>query len=317
MISLVVLFLLMIVLSIFFSGAEMAFVSANKLKLRELADGGDPRAQFILKLHQNAQYFLSAVLIGNNITYVISTAILTYFFRDYFGVQNEWMIMVIMAPVLIIFTEMVPKDYCRLRAIPFLLEQVFWLKWLQRLLYIPILIFFKAISLLVPALRHNKSKEIFVNEEEFRSLIDESTRQGIVGPQEERLIHTILDFERIQVQSVMIPVEQVPMVDIFSKIEDVRRIARQNHGKMILVYEEIPSIVVGMIYVFDILWEGENTRGLHDFLRAPVFMPETTSIEKAFLTLQQKRQSYAVIIDPLRNVEGVVPIERLLLFERH
>ncbi len=316
MIGLTVVFILALLLSAFFSGTEMAFVSANKLRLREMADGGNRRARYVLGLHRKPQYFLAAILIGNNVVNVTAISICTYVFKKYLGWQNEWAVMAVMAPVLIIVAEMVPKDYCRLRAIPFLVGNSFWLKCLQRILYVPIYVLFRVVDLFWPALKKQDNREIFVNEEEFRSLIEESTRLGVVGAQEEKLIHTILDFERTQVHSVMVPVGKVPMVDIRGKIEDAKRIAREKHVRMMLVYEEIPSIVVGMIYVFDILWEEDNTKGLHDFLRAPIFIPESTSIEKAFLTLQQKRQSYAVVTDRSGEVKGVVPVEKLLILEQ-
>lgn len=317
MIELGAIFLLALVASTFFSGVEMAFVSGNKLKLRELADGGNRRAGFIMKLHQKQNYFLTAILIGNNVANVAAVSILTYFFQERFGGSSEWLVTVIMAPILIVFAEMAPKDYGRLRAIPFLLSQVFWLKWFYRILYLPIAVFFKIMNLILPSLQKREQRGMFVNEDEFRSLIEESTRKGIVGKQEERLIRTILDFERLQVQAVMIPVAKVPMADIHHKVEDVKRIARETHSKMVLVYEEIPSIVVGMVYVFDILWEENNAKGLHDFLRSPIFISESAPIEKAFLLLQQKRQSYAVVTNPAGNIKGVVPIDRLLMFEKH
>ncbi|HOW88240.1 MAG TPA: CNNM domain-containing protein [Candidatus Omnitrophota bacterium] len=317
MIGLLTLFGLSLVASAFFSGAEMAFVSANKLRLREMADAGDKKAKFIMRLQQHPNYFLTAILIGNNIVNVTAISIATYILKEYFGWNTEWGVMLLLAPILIIFGEMVPKDYCRLTAIPFLMGNTLWIRLLTAILYGPIVLFFKLLNFILPSLRQASTRDIFVNEEEFRSLIDESTQRGIVGPQEEKLIHTILDFERIQVQSVMLPVSQVPMVDIHSKIEDVKKIAREKHARMMLVYEEIPSIVMGMIYVFDILWEEEDAQGLHDFLRAPVFIPDETSLEKAFLTLQKKRQSYAIVTDRTGDIKGVVPIERLLIFEKH
>lgn len=317
MIGLLVLFFLSLVASAFFSGVEMAFVSANKLRLREMADAGDKKARFIMQLQQHPNYFLTAILIGNNAVNVTAISIATYIFKEHFGWNSEWAVMLAIAPVLIIFAEMVPKDYGRLNAIPFLLGQTVWLKLLKAVLYGPIVLFFRALSFFWPSFQQGVVRDIFVNEEEFRSLIEESTQSGIVGPQEEKLIHTILDFERIHVSSVMIPVGKVPMVDIHSKIENVKQIARDTHARMMLVYEEIPSIVMGMVYVFDILWESENAQGLHDFLRAPIFIPEDTSLEKAFLTLQKKRQSYAVVTDRAGDIKGVVPVERLLMFEKH
>lgn len=316
MIGLGIVFILALALSAFFSGTEMAFVSANKLKLREMADSGNRRARYILELHRKPQYFLAAILIGNNVVNVTAISICTYVFQEYWGWRNEWAVTAVMAPLLIIVAEMVPKDYCRLTAIPFLIGNAFWLKGLQRVLYLPIEVLFRIVDLFWPSLKKQEKRDIFVNEEEFRSLIDESTRRGVVGTQEEKLIHTILDFERIQIHAVMTPVGKVPMVDIRGKVEDAKRIAREKHVRMMLVYEEIPSIVVGMIYVFDILWEEDNSKGLHDFLRAPIFIPESTSIEKAFLTLQQKHQSYAVVTDRSGEVRGVVPVENLLILEK-
>lgn len=317
MIGLLVLFCLSLVASAFFSGAEMAFVSANKLRLREMADAGDKNARFIMQLQQHPNYFLTAILIGNNAVNVTAISIATYLFKEYLGWNSEWAVMWVTAPLLIIFAEMVPKDYGRLNAIPFLLGQTLWLKGLKAVLYGPIIAFFKALNFIWPSFQQGVVRDIFVNEEEFRSLIEESTQRGIVGPQEEKLIHTILDFERIHVSSVMVPVDKIPMVDIQSKIEDVKQIARETQVRMMLVYEEIPSIVMGMVYVFDILWEKENAQGLHDFLRAPIFIPEDTSLAKAFLTLQKKRQSYAVVTDRAGDIKGVVPVERLLMFEKH
>ena len=317
MIGLLAIFFFSLVASAFLSGSEMAFVTANKLKLREMADAGDKKARFIMQLQQHPNYFLTAILIGNNAVNVIAISIATCIFKDSFGWNSEWAVMLTIAPVLIIFAEMVPKDFGRLNAIPFLLGRTFWLRGLKMVLYGPIILFFRVLGFFWPSFQQGQVRDIFVNEEEFRSLIEESTHRGIVGPQEERLIHTILDFERIQVQSVMVPIGKVPKVDIHSKIADVKRIARETQARMMLVYAEIPSIVMGMVYVFDILWEEENARGLHDFLRAPIFIPEDTSLEKAFLTLQKKRQSYAVVTDRAGDIKGIVPIERLLIFDKH
>lgn len=317
MIGLLVIFFLSLAASSLFSGAEMAFVTANKLKLREMADAGDKKARFIMQLHQQPNYFLTAILIGNNVANVVVISVATCFFKEYLGWNSEWAVMLTIAPILIIVAEMVPKDYGRLNAISFLLARTFWLRGLKTILYGPIKLFFKGLGFFWPSFQQGQVRDIFVNEEEFRSLIEESTHRGIVGPQEQKLIHTILDFERIQVQSVMLPLGKVPMVDIRSTIEDAKRIARETQSRMLLVYEEIPSIVMGMVYVFDTLWEEENARGLHDFLRAPIFISEDTSLEKAFLMLQKKRQSYAVVTDRAGDIKGVVPIERLLIFEKH
>jgi len=315
MISLLISFLVCLGFVAYFAGAEMAFVSSNKLKLRELKDSGSVEAASLLKFHQNPEHLLIAILVGTNVAYVAATSILTYLLAVQFHLGQEWIVLAIELPLMIVFAEMVPKDYCRMRAIPFLLSHTFSLKILNQVFYYPSSLFLKVMNYLLPT-QGKEKQSIFVNEEEFRSLIEESARYGVVEPHEEKLIKTILDFERIQVHSVMLPVKDVLMVDIRSKVQDAKKLIRKDSGKIILVYEEIPSIIVGMVHVFDILLKGKDEQGLTPFLRSPVFIPETTSIEQTFLVLQERRQSYAVVVDSKGEVVGLVPIENLLMIEK-
>ena len=311
MISLVILFSSCLVISAFLSAAEMAFVSANKIKFRDLADSGNTAAQRIIRLQDYPQRFLTSILIGNNLVNIIAAATIAYGLEIKFHIKNEWLATAITAPFLIILGETVPKDYGRLRSQSFLLTFAPVLDFLIRILGLPVRIILKGVNWMLSPLGSAKETSIFVSPQEFRLLIEEGVKQGILADHEKRLIDTILDFERIHVNSVMIPVEKVAKVEISETIGRVKEIARQTQSKMLLVYEEIPAIVVGMIYVFDLLFESREDRGLKDYLRAPIFVSKNTSIEKAFLTLQEKRQSFAVVTDEYSEVAGVVPMERL------
>jgi CBS domain containing-hemolysin-like protein len=151
-----------------------------------------------------------------------------------------------------------------------------------------------------------------VNEDEFRFLIEESVRSGVLKEQDQKFVERILDFERIPIEWVCQLVASAPKVELSQKVKDAKAEARRTGAKFVLVYEEIPSIVIGMIYVFDLLFEKEEEKGLREYLRSPIFLPKQTSLEKAFLTLQAKRQSFALATDVRGEVVGVVDIERLL-----
>jgi CBS domain containing-hemolysin-like protein len=307
-------FVLIFILSAFFSGAEMAFVSADKVRLRKLADGGDSAAKTVMGFYEKPQRFLISILIGNNITQIFTTAILTYIFIQFWKLENQWLVTLIMAPLMIVFGEMVPKDYCRLKANMFLMKNTFWLKLFFAIFYYPAEFFLRSVNFFLPPTEAGARKSIFVNEEEFRSLIEESVRLGVVNRYQKKMIDTILDFERTSVSSVMIPLELVPKVDIAATVGEVKATARETHSRMVLVYEEDPSIVVGMIYVYDLLFENRDDLELKQFLRSPIFLPQGNSVENAFLTLQAKRQSYAVVMSADGDVIGAVPIERLLTY---
>jgi putative hemolysin len=289
----------------------MAFVSANLVKFREMADSGSRSASKILKLQQRPQYFLTAVLIGNNIVNIIATAILTYWL-GIFGHANEWLVTIIMAPIFIILCEMVPKDYGRLHSQTFLLRFSGFLNAILRIFEIPLRLTIRSVDFFLGPLGTAIDRSIFVSEKEFRFLIDESAKSGVLAHHEKQLIDTIMDFGRIDVESVMIPVERAAKIEITGTLGQVKDIARSTQARMILVYEEIEAIIVGMVYVFDVLFEEKESEGLKNFLRSPVFLPRKTSIEKAFLTLQEKRQSFAAVTDSDGEVIGVVAIEKLL-----
>ncbi|OGW79059.1 MAG: hypothetical protein A2Z83_02240 [Omnitrophica bacterium GWA2_52_8] len=300
------------ILASFFAGAEMAFISGNKLKIRQLAMKGNASAKRIMDLLEHPQHFLTTLQIATNTVHVIATMLLTLIMQEYFKIHNEWVVTAVMAPLFIIFAEMVPKDYCRIRAHDFLLDHSVLLDLISKGLFYPTKLLMKAIRWLLKPLGSHERKSIFVNEREFRSLIEESARTGVVSGYEKKMIDKILDFERTTVASVLTPLKETVKVDITQRAGDVKELARQTKARMVLVYEEEPGFVVGMVYVFDLLFEKNDKTPLKTFLRSPVFLTEETSLEKAFLTLQARRQSYAVVTDKHGDVLGSVPIERLI-----
>lgn len=295
----------------FFSAAEMGFVSANRIKIREMADAGDTRAQKVLILLEDPHQLLTIILIATNVFNIASTSILAYAFGAYLGLSNEWFVTAIMAPISIILCETVPKNYSRLHSQQFLMQFADLLNLLLKLCRIPVKFIDRVITVFMGSLGTAIDRSIFVSEKEFRALIEESTKSGVLADHEKRLIDTIMDFERIKVESVMIPVDKAEKVDITDTIGKVKDLARQTRARMVLVSEEIPTLIVGMIYVFDILFETDDQVGFKKYLRSPIFLQKGTSIEKAFLTLQEKRQSFAAVTDEEGEVVGVVAIEKL------
>lgn len=311
MINLLIIFLVCLFLSAFLSACEMAFVSSNKIKLREKADAGNFWARRVVDLQNQPQYFLTAILIGNNVFNIAATSIVAYWFGEYLKIENEWIVTAITAPILIVFGETVPKDFGRMRAEGMLLTAAPILEIFVKVMYWPSRLLLRAMDFVVGSSHGEMDKSIFVSEKEFRSLIEESAATGVLAKHEKQIMDTILDFERIHVESVMIPVDRIVRVPITATVGEVKTLMKAHPVRMVLVYEEIPSIVVGMVYVFDLLFEEDNAQGLKTFLRSPIFLNSQTSIEKAFLTLQNKRQSFAAVTDAHGEVVGAVPLDRL------
>lgn len=298
--------------SAFFSASEMAFLSTDRVKLRELSEQGVLQAKRLLDLFTNSREFLTAMLIGNNLVNVSAAVLLTVFLETRFGIENEWAATSLLAPVLIIFSETVPKGYGRFRGRGFLMDHTNLILFFSKLFAWPARLLLGASGVFLGTGQGSGQRNILVNEDEFRFLIEESVRSGVLEEHEKKFVERILDFERIPIERVLIPVAAVPRVELSEKVKDAKERVRQTGSKVILVYEEIPTIVIGMIYTFDLLFEEEGKKGLRSFLRSPIFLPKETSLEKAFLTLQERRQSFALVTDAQREVVGLVNIENLL-----
>ena len=111
-----------LLLSAFFSASEMAFLSTDRVKLRDEAERGEPRAKRLLDLYSDSRQFITSVLIGNNLVNTLAAVFLTIFLESRFGIHNEWIVTTLLAPLLIVFGETTPKSYGRYRGRGFLVD---------------------------------------------------------------------------------------------------------------------------------------------------------------------------------------------------
>ncbi len=314
MTEIAIVFSLMFVLMAFFAGSEMAFLSCNKLNLKHLADSGQRSARIVHEFQKNPQSVLTSILIGTNVAHVTLVSVFTYAAEKYGSVHEEWEITLILAPFIIIFAETIPKDWFRQKADDFIYRVAPVLLFFERLFF-PIARVTLILTDFLVGLMHPETKRSpFVTKEEFRLIVDESAQGGVLLEHEKHLIHTILDLGSTCVAEVMAPLKQFPQLELSSKVKDAKELARANKKSMILVYEEIPSIVVGVVQVFDILFEEHPEASLAQYLRAPLFVSQELSVEKTILLLQSKHSSQAVVTNQNGEVVGVVSIENLIRF---
>lgn len=312
MILTIAVLILSFVLFGFFAGSEMAYVSCNKLKLRHLADEGNQEAKAVMRFHAHPKRFLTTILIGTNLMHVTFASIATYILEHHFGIAQEWIVAAILTPLIVVFAETIPKDWFRQKADDFIYRFASILGLIDRFLGGVSNILVAMTDLLTlpanPAVKRNP----FVTREEFHYIIEESAQGGVILEHEKQLIETILNLSSVRVEEVMVPLERFPKLRIESKVYDVKELARRTQADAILVYEEIPSLVVGLIHVFDTLFEPDEGQSLKNYLKAPIFISHDTSSEKALFLLQSKRASYAAVTNPNHEVIGVVNVENLI-----
>ncbi len=314
MIAIILIILVAFVLLGFFAGSEMAYLSCNKLKLRHLADEGDRRAQLVMHFHNDPKRFLTNILLGTNLMHVTVTGLVTYILEEHFHFRREWITIPVLSLSIVIFAETIPKDWFRIKADDFIYRFAIILRFLDRILSGISKILVVLTDFLIERTAPNAKRSPFVTREEFRYVIEESAKGGVLLAHEKQLIDTILNLSSIRVEEVMVPVTKFPKVSLTDKVKEVKEAARRTKTQAVLVYEEIPTLVVGVVYVFDVLFEEEEDQTLSNYLKAPLFISHDTTAEKAIFLLQSKHASYGAVINSYREIVGVVSIENLIQF---
>lgn len=314
MITIFIVVLIAFILLGFFAGSEMAYLSCNKLKLRHLTDEGNREAQVVMRFHRDPKRFLTNILVGTNLMHVTVVGLVTYVFEKQFQITQEWVFVALLSLTIVIFAETIPKDWFRHRADDFIYRFAFLLDFLDRLLGGFSRILVALTDFLIETTAPKVKRSPFVTREEFRYVIEESAKGGVLLAHEKQLINTILNLGSIRVEEVMVPVGKFPKVSLTDKVRQVKAEVRGTKTQAVLVYEEIPSLVVGLVHVFDILFEEDEDQPLSRYLKAPLFIPHDSTAERAIFLLQSKHASYGAVINADGEVIGVASLENLIQF---
>lgn len=301
-----------VLLEAFFSGSEMGVISVNRIKMEQLAQGSVTEAVLLKKLLATPDRLLSTTLVGTNLSVVISSAVFTAVIIGTLGERYTWLTTVVMAPVVLIFAEAVPKAAFRYYADTITFRVVRLLQFFSRLFW-PIVALVTAISrLLLWPVKTEPNKSLFVTREELKLLIWESKKGEEIKPYEQAMIHRIFEFGSKKVKQIMVPVKDLVSIDLLAEPAQLKELARTSGYSRILVYAGAKENIVGFANVFDILYEEGKFTKIQDFLRPVMYISQESPIDKVFYALQLKRMQVAVLQDEQGGHVGMVTFKDLL-----
>ncbi|MBP5179526.1 MAG: HlyC/CorC family transporter, partial [Lachnospiraceae bacterium] len=246
--------ILLLILSGFFSSAETAFTSLNRLKIKSLADEGSKRAVLVLSLIDQNAKFLSTILIGNNIVNIVASALTTTFAMDYFGSTAIGIATGILTLLVLIFGEITPKTMASIHA-----EKMAFL-------YAPVVkvlvILFTPLTFLVSGLAKgvmfilridpNKSGQ-HMTENELLTIVEASAEEGVIEKDEHEMINNVVDFGDTKAKDVMVPAINMTCVEDTVSYDDLIDIFRKDQYSRMPVYHESHDNIVGIIWAKDLL----------------------------------------------------------------
>lgn len=307
---------ILVLFSAFFSSAETAFSSFNKVKLKAMMRGGkkNKRIENALALAERYDVVLSTVLIGNNIVNIASTSIATLFFTGLLGDNSDLGATVstaVMTVVVLIFGEISPKTIAKEKSEKVVVIFTPIIKFFI-ILFAPLNWFFRGLQLIL-----NKAFGLgavdTVTEEELKTYVDEAQTGGEIDENESELIRSSIEFDDIDVGDILVPRVDVEAVDKYASLNEIERVFYSSNFSRLPVYIGDIDNIVGVIHHRD--FENARRRGLKSLRTilkpVPMVSPDT-KISKLLRIFQKNKTHLAVVIDEFGGTEGIVTLEDIL-----
>lgn len=318
-----VVLVILIMLSAFFSSAETAFMTVNKIRIRNFEEEGRRNAAKIRRLVENPQKLLSAVLIGNNIVNLSASSLMTIAITRLLtnlGMGNQVATGVsittgVLTLIILIFGEVTPKNLATRRA-----EKLCFLYvhpiYALTILFTPIAFIINSISngLMFMLGMRKDEQENTMTESELRTIINVSHEEGIIENDEKEMISNVVDFGDSMAKDVMIPRIDVAFVPASASYQEVFDIFKREMYSRMPVYDESKDDIIGILNLKDFFtYEGkpEDFR-IDDYLRKPFFTYEYQKTSELLVQMKTESFNFAVVLDEYGATSGIITLEDLL-----
>ena len=303
---LILVLIILIFISAFFSGSETSITAINQIKLDSAAESGQKAARRVNSLRNKINEVLGVILIGNNLVNISASALLTYFVIKEFGDEYVWVGTLILTILVIIFAEIAPKNFAAKKpeaiAYPASIILEFltnYFGWLSRILN-----FFSSWITGVKGGENYFAQNL--NRQELKSVLDKDTEQ--VDKEEMEAMRSLLDLKDLSVQDILIPMNQV----IKLNLDDIDSFDNDERNRFYPVYKGNESEIIGFIHAKEIE-ELENFRNdLTDFLIEPYYVPESTQLFAQLKNFQKNGTEVALVVDEYGEVTGLITLEDLI-----
>lgn len=306
--------ILLILLSAFFSSAETAMTTVNRIRVQSLASQGDKRAAILLKIISDPGKMLSTILIGNNIVNMAVSSLVTTLTIDVLGSRFVGAATGLLTLLILLFGEITPKSMAAVHAEKTALGYA-------RVIY-ALLILLTPLVFLIGKLSNAvirlfgidpDAKSAPITEHELRTLVNESQKDGVIEREEKQMIYNVFDFGDSTAKDVMIPRVDMTFVEAGCTREELLAIFREDRHTRFPVYEEDTDNVIGTINIKDLLLlPKDEAFSIRSILREPYFTYEYKATADLLIEMRKASVNLAIVLDEYGSTAGLVTLEDLL-----
>ncbi len=308
----IIILIILTVLSGCFSATETAFSSANRIRLKYLANNGDTRAQEALDLTDKFNTLLSTILIGNNIVNIASSSIATVLFVSIFKENGALISSIVMTIAILIFGEITPKTLAKSQPEKFAMFFTPFISFLM-VVFKPLTFIFNGIGTLVSKLFKVEDNDEF-RSEEFITMVEEAQEGGDMDEDEADLITNAIEFNDQEVGKVFIPRVDVIACDIEDSLDEIDKSFRESGFSRLPIYKDTIDNVVGILHEKDFyyMYYKKTSTSIEQILAKPVYTSEHLKISALLKELQSEKSHMAIVIDEYGGTAGIITMEDVL-----
>lgn len=311
----IVVLVLLLAGSGFFSSAETAMISFSKIRLRHLVEEGNPQAIKIQKLADKPNQTLGAILVGNNIVNIGASALATSIFIRLFGNTGVGIATGIMTLLVLIFGEITPKSLATTYSEKISLKISGFLTVytaIMRPIVSALLVITKLFSKLIGA--DASLSKILLTEEELKTMVHVGHQEGVLEATEKEMIYNVFDFGDAQVREVMTPRADMIALEVSANYEKVIETLQEDHFSRIPIYSDNTDNIVGVLYIKDLIINqvSEENFDIQKYMRAPLFTFEFKRTNDLFKEMRIRRVPIAIVLDEYGGTAGIVTFEDLI-----
>jgi CBS domain containing-hemolysin-like protein len=295
------------------SAAEMAFIAANRVRLRHLAETGDAVSARYLEAFRSPERMLSTAMMGVTISHIAASSFATWALLPIAGGWTAVVVTVTLVPVMLVFGEVIPKTAARERSTA-LIRRLFPVLQLATMVLAPISWGARALvggALRAVGLRRATTRE-FVSREELKLLLQLEPTEADVTSTEAEMIDKIFDLGETAVREIMVPLVDVAALPENATPDDAVRLIQERGFSRLPVYADRELNIVGVVTTMDLLRRGAEARDLKTLMRPATYAPETKRIDELLTEMQKGRVQLAVVVDEYGAAVGIVTIEDIV-----
>lgn len=304
--------LVLVTLSAFFSSAETAFSTVNHVRMRALEEEGDKRAARVNRILDNYSKMISTILVGNNIVNIAASALATTLairINLVVGIATG-----ILTIVILLFGEIIPKTWAKLYNERIALAYSGIIHFLMRILT-PIIVIIDFLSLVIMKILHiDPNKKVgTMTESELKTYVDVSHEDGVIETEEREMIYNVFDFSDAVAKDIMIPRINMVSINVDDSYGKVMAVFRESMYTRLPVYQDTKENIIGFINIKDLIWIRNHGKfSIRNIMRNAHYTYEYKKTADLMLEMREKSMNVTFVLNEYGATVGMITLEDLL-----